>query len=165
MSKGVNKVTLIGYLGTDPEIRYIPNGPAVANLSVATTDTWRDKNTGEQKEHTEWHRVVLKGRLAEVAGEYLKKGSQVYLEGRNRTRKWTDSQQIDRYVTEVLCNEMQMLGGGRGGEPQAPQKRTAQPGHSTSSSTALGAGPQLSPHGGNFGPIPDGYEDDLDIPF
>nr|WP_317582385.1 single-stranded DNA-binding protein [Klebsiella pneumoniae] len=100
MSKGVNKVILVGNLGSDPEIRYMPSGTAVANFNVATTDTWRDKQSGEQREHTEWHRIVLKGRLAEVAGEYLKKGSQVYLEGSNRTRKWTDSQQIERYTTE-----------------------------------------------------------------
>ncbi len=111
MSKGVNKVILVGNLGSDPEIRYMPSGTAVANFNVATTDTWRDKQSGEQREHTEWHRIVLKGRLAEVAGEYLKKGSQVYLEGSNRTRKWTDSQQIERYTTEVHCVEMQMLGG------------------------------------------------------
>ena len=106
MSKGVNKVILVGNLGSDPEIRYMPSGTAVANFNVATTDTWRDKQSGEQREHTEWHRVVLKGRLAEVAGEYLKKGSQVYLEGSNRTRKWTDtnkSSAIPPKYTALKC--------------------------------------------------------------
>lgn len=109
--KGVNNVTLIGNLGADPEVRYMPSGVAVANFNVATTEEWKDKQTGEKKSLTEWHRVVLKGRLAEIAGEYLKKGSLVYLQGRNRTRKWTDKNEVERSVTEVHCMEMQMLGG------------------------------------------------------
>lgn len=121
--KGVNKVILIGHLGQDPEIRYMPNGTAVANISVATSESWRDKNTGEQKELTEWHRVVLYRRLAEVAGEYLKKGAKVYIEGRLRTRKWQDQNGQDRYTTEIQADEMQMIGGsgqqsGQGGQSQ-----------------------------------------------
>lgn len=113
-SRGVNKVILIGNLGQDPEVRYMPNGGAVANMTLATSETWRDKTTGEQKEKTEWHRVVLFGKLAEVAGEYLKKGSQVYIEGALQTRKWTDQSGTDKYTTEVVVNvggTMQMLGG------------------------------------------------------
>lgn len=116
-SRGVNKVILVGNLGQDPEVRYMPSGGAVANITIATSESWRDKQTGEQKEQTEWHRVVLFGKLAEVAGEYLKKGSQVYIEGQLRTRKWTDQQGVEKYTTEVVVNvggTMQMLGG-RGG--------------------------------------------------
>ncbi|MBJ7223751.1 MULTISPECIES: single-stranded DNA-binding protein SSB1 [unclassified Brenneria] len=117
-SRGVNKVILVGHLGQDPEVRYMPNGGAVANITLATSDSWRDKQTGEQKEKTEWHRVVLFGKLAEVAGEYLRKGSQVYIEGALQTRKWTDQSGADRYTTEVVVNvggTMQMLGGRQGG--------------------------------------------------
>lgn len=112
-SRGVNKVILVGHLGQDPEIRYMPNGGAVANMTLATSETWRDKQSGEQKEKTEWHRVVLFGKLAEVAGEYLRKGSQVYIEGSLQTRKWTDQAGVERYTTEVVVNvggTMQMLG-------------------------------------------------------
>ena len=117
-SRGVNKVILVGNLGQDPEIRYMPNGGAVANITLATSESWRDKQTGENKEITEWHRVVLFGKLAEVAGEYLRKGSQVYIEGQLRTRKWQDQGGQDRYTTEVVVNvggTMQMLGGRQGG--------------------------------------------------
>lgn len=113
-SRGVNKVILVGNLGQDPEVRYMPNGGAVANLTLATSESWNDKTTGEKKEKTEWHRVVLFGKVAEVAGEYLKKGSQVYIEGALQTRKWTDQQGVERYSTEVVVNvggSMQMLGG------------------------------------------------------
>ena len=113
-SRGVNKVILVGNLGQDPEIRYMPNGGAVANITLATSESWRDKATGEQKEKTEWHRVVLFGKLAEVAGEYLKKGSQVYIEGKLNTRKWTDQAGVEKYTTEVHVNvggTMQMIGG------------------------------------------------------
>ncbi|MBS6034467.1 MAG: single-stranded DNA-binding protein [Pantoea sp.] len=116
-SRGVNKVILVGNLGQDPEVRYMPNGGAVANITLATSETWRDKQTGENREVTEWHRVVLFGKLAEVTGEYLRKGSQVYIEGQLRTRKWQDQGGQDRYTTEVVVNiggTMQMLGG-RGG--------------------------------------------------
>lgn len=114
MARGINKVILVGNLGKDPEVRYMPSGGAVANLTIATSESWKDKQTGEQKEQTEWHRVVMFGRLGEIAGEYLKKGSQVYIEGKLQTRKWQDQQGQDRYTTEIVANEMQMLGG-RGG--------------------------------------------------
>ena len=114
-SRGINKVILIGNLGQDPEVRYMPSGGAVTNITLATSETWRDKQTGEQKERTEWHRVVFMGKLAEVAGEYLKKGSQVYVEGKLQTRKWQDQSGQERYTTEVLVDSftgvMQMLGG------------------------------------------------------
>lgn len=120
-SKGINKVILVGNLGQDPEMRYMPSGGAVANITIATSESWRDKQTGEQKEQTEWHRVVLFGKLAEIAGEYLRKGSQVYIEGQLKTRKWTDQQGVEKYSTEVVVNvggTMQMLGGKReGGQP------------------------------------------------
>ncbi|HDT5074154.1 single-stranded DNA-binding protein SSB1 [Enterobacter hormaechei] len=121
-SRGVNKVIIVGRLGQDPEVRYAPSGAAFANLSVATSEQWRDKQTGEQKELTEWHRVVLSGKLAEVAGEYLRKGSEVYLEGKLRTRKWTDQSGSEKYTTEVLVGvggTMQMLGSRQGGAAPA----------------------------------------------
>ncbi|WP_293791892.1 single-stranded DNA-binding protein SSB1 [uncultured Pantoea sp.] len=128
-SRGVNKVILVGNLGQDPEVRYMPNGGAVANITLATSESWRDKTTGENKEITEWHRVVLFGKLAEVAGEYLRKGSQVYIEGQLRTRKWTDQAGQEKYTTEVVVNvggTMQMLGGRQqganaGGAPSSGQ--------------------------------------------
>jgi single-strand DNA-binding protein len=115
MARGINKVILIGNLGADPETRAMPSGTTVANLRVATSESWRDKQTGEQQERTEWHRVALFGRLAEIAGEYLRKGSQVYIEGSLRTRKWQDKQGNERYSTEIVGNELQMLGGRGGG--------------------------------------------------
>ncbi|HDT5864459.1 TPA: single-stranded DNA-binding protein [Aeromonas hydrophila subsp. hydrophila] len=125
-SRGINKVILIGNLGQDPEVRYMPSGGAVTNITLATSETWRDKQTGEQKERTEWHRVVFMGKLAEVAGEYLKKGSQVYVEGKLQTRKWQDQSGQERYTTEVLVDGftgvMQMLGG----RPQGGQGMGAQ---------------------------------------
>jgi single-strand DNA-binding protein len=111
MARGINKVILIGNVGQDPETRYMPNGKAVTNLRVATSESWKDKQTGEQREQTEWHTVVMYDRLAEIAAEYLKKGSQVYIEGKLRTRKWQDKEGRDRYTTEINANEMQMLGG------------------------------------------------------
>ncbi|NRA59534.1 MAG: single-stranded DNA-binding protein [Psychrobium sp.] len=121
-SRGVNKVILVGNLGNDPEIRYMPNGGAVANITIATSESWRDKATGEQREKTEWHKVSLFGKLAEVAGEYLRKGSQVYIEGALQTRKWQDQSGQDRYTTEVVVQGfngvMQMLGGRQGGGQQ-----------------------------------------------
>jgi single-strand DNA-binding protein len=117
MARGINKVILIGNLGADPETRAMPSGTTVANLRVATSESWRDKQTGEQQERTEWHRVALFGRLAEIAGEYLRKGSQVYIEGSLRTRKWQDKQGNERYSTEIVGNELQMLGGRGGGAP------------------------------------------------
>jgi single-strand DNA-binding protein len=115
MARGVNKVILIGNLGADPETRAMPSGATVANLRIATTENWKDRTTGENQERTEWHRVALFGKLAEIAGEYLKKGSQVYIEGSLRTRKWQDKQGNERYSTEIVGNEMQMLGGRAGG--------------------------------------------------
>src|SRR5438270_1411136 len=120
MARGINKVILIGNLGADPETRAMPSGTTVANLRVATSESWRDKQTGEQQERTEWHRVALFGRLAEIAGEYLRKGSQVYIEGSLRTRKWQDKQGNDRYSTEIVGNDLQMLGGRGGGAGAAP---------------------------------------------
>jgi len=115
MARGINKVILIGNLGADPETRAMPSGTTVANLRIATSESWRDKQSGEQQERTEWHRVALFGRLGEIAAEYLKKGSQVYIEGSLRTRKWQDKQGNERYSTEIVANEMQMLGGRGGG--------------------------------------------------
>ncbi|WP_313682394.1 single-stranded DNA-binding protein [Pantoea sp.] len=129
-SRGVNKVILVGHLGQDPEVRYTPSGNAVANITLATSESWRDKQTGENKEITEWHRVVFFGRLAEVVGEHLRKGSQVYVEGQLKTRKWQDQGGVDRYTTEVVVNvggTMQMLGGrpegGTGNRPQQSQQQ------------------------------------------
>lgn len=109
MKKGVNRVIIVGNLGDDPTVRFMPNGGAVANFTVATSETWKDKQSGEQKEKTEWHRIVMYQRLAEIAGEYLKKGSKVYLEGRLQTRKWQNQQGQDQYTTEIIVNDMQML--------------------------------------------------------
>lgn len=119
---GVNKVIIVGNLGNDPEVRYSNNGAAIANISVATSDSWKDKNTGERQERTEWHRIVMFNRLGEIAGEYLKKGSKVYIEGKLQTRKWQDNNSQDRYSTEIVADQMQMLdsrgdgqqGGGQG---------------------------------------------------
>lgn len=124
MARGVNKVILLGNLGNDPDIRYTAGGAAVANISLATAESWRDKESGEQQERTEWHRIVFFGRLAEIVGEYLRKGSQVYVEGRLQTRKWQDKEGNDRYTTEIVANEMQMLGSRSGGSANydsAPQ--------------------------------------------
>src|SRR6187402_2319558 len=111
MARGINKVILIGNIGQDPEVKYMPSGGAVTNVSVATSETWKDKNTGQPQERTEWHRVVFFNRLGEIAGEYLKKGSKVYIEGSLRTRKWQAQDGTDRYTTEIVANEMQMLDG------------------------------------------------------
>ena len=122
MARGVNKVTLIGHLGGDPETRYLPSGGAVTNITLATSETWKDKQTGQQQERTEWHRVVFFNRLAEIAGEYLRKGSKVYLEGSLRTRKWQDKNTgQDRYTTEIVAGEMQMLDGRKDGGGEYPQ--------------------------------------------
>ena len=148
MARGVNKVILIGHLGADPETRAMPSGTTVANLRIATSESWKDRQTGEQQERTEWHRVVLFGRLAEVAAEYLRKGSQVYIEGSLRTRKWQDKQGNDRYSTEIVANDMQMLGGRGAGAAGGPDLR--------------------EPRGGDFaepGGGPSHEEFDDDIPF
>lgn len=147
MARGVNKVILVGNLGRDPEVRYSPNGGAVANITVATSDSWKDKNTGEQQEKTEWHRVVFFRRLAEIAGEYLKKGSKVYIEGKLQTRKWQDKDGNDRYTTEIVANEMQMLDSRGGGSTEYNQ-----------GSSGGFSQPQASE------PVPAGDFDD-DIPF
>ena len=129
-SRGVNKVIIVGNLGQDPEVRYLPNGGGVANITLATSESWRDKQSGETKEKTEWHRVVLFGKLAEVAGEYLRKGSQVYIEGKLATRKWTDQAGVEKYTTEIHVNvggTMQMLGGKQEGNQQSkPQQKQRQ---------------------------------------
>jgi single-strand DNA-binding protein len=133
MARGVNKVILIGHLGQDPQQRAMPSGKAVVNLRVATTDQWRDKQTGENKEATEWHNVVMFDRLAEIAAEYLRKGSQIYVEGKIRTRKWQDKEGNDRYTTEIIANEMNMLGGrgsadrGAAPAPDRSRERSAEP--------------------------------------
>lgn len=123
MARGINKVILVGNLGADPETRYMPSGGAVTNIRIATSESWKDKQTGDQQERTEWHNVAFFGKLAEIAGEYLRKGSQVYVEGRLRTRKWQDKQGNDRWTTEIVANEMQMLGSrsGQGGSSYAKQ--------------------------------------------
>ena len=124
-SRGVNKVILVGNLGQDPEVRYTPSGAAVTNLTIATSESWRDKQTGEQKERTEWHRVVMYARLAEIAGEYLRKGSKVYLEGRLQTREWQDQSGQKRYTTEIIAGELQMLDSR--GQAGAPNTNNWQP--------------------------------------
>ena len=144
MARGINKVILVGNLGADPETRYMPSGSAVTNLSVATSEQWKDKQSGEQKERTEWHKVAMFNRLAEIAAEYLRKGSQVYIEGKLRTRKWQDRDGNDRWTTEIIADEMQMLGG-RGGGGSAPM--------------ASGSGSSSAP------PQPPADDFDDDIPF
>ena len=131
MARGVNKVILIGNLGQDPEIKYMPSGNAVTNITIATSESWKDKQTGQQQERTEWHKVCFFNRLAEIAGEYLKKGSKVYVEGSLRTRKWQGQDGQDRYTTEIVASEMQMLDskGENSSQPQQqPGKATADPG-------------------------------------
>lgn len=123
-SRGVNKVILVGNLGNDPEVKYLPNGGAVANFTLATSESWKDKSTGENKEQTEWHRCVAYKRLAEVVGEYCKKGSKIYVEGQLKTRKWQDQSGQDRYTTEIVVREMQMLDSRQSGQPQQPQQQS-----------------------------------------
>ncbi len=156
MARGVNKVILVGNLGKDPETRYMPSGSAVTNLRIATAESWKDKQSGEQQERTEWHSVAMFGRLAEIAAEYLRKGSQVYIEGKLRTRKWQDKEGKDRYTTEIVADEMQMLGGKGGG----------------SGASAAGAGGMAAGASGggsgraavnDSGPPPGDFDDD--IPF
>ena len=149
MARGINKVILIGNLGAEPEVRYMPSGQAVANVGLATSESWRDKETGENQERTEWHAVVFFGKLAEIVKEYLHKGSQVYVEGRIRTRKWQDRDGHDRYTTEIVANDMQMLGG-RGGatapmeqEPPPHGEAQAPSPASVSSGSGSGAAPDL----------------------
>ena len=157
MARGINKVILIGNLGADPETRAMPSGMTVANLRVATSESWRDKQSGEQQERTEWHRVAMFGRLAEIAAEYLKKGSQVYIEGSLRTRKWTDKQGNERYSTEIIGNELQMLGG-RGGGGGAATGTAPAPSFAEESSGGGGGG-----GGGSSASRSEEFDDD--IPF
>lgn len=145
--RGVNKVILIGTLGQDPEIRYIPNGGAVGRLSIATNESWRDKQTGQQKEQTEWHKVVLFGKLAEIASEYLRKGSQVYIEGKLKTRKWTDDAGVERYTTEIIVSQggtMQMIGARRD-DSQSSNGWGSQTNLKTTSNTAVAANLRAAP--------------------
>jgi single-strand DNA-binding protein len=148
MARGINKVILVGNLGADPETRYMPSGSAVTNLSVATTESWKDKQTGEQTERTEWHKVVMFDRLAEIAAEYLRKGSQVYIEGKLQTRKWQDRDGNDRWTTEIRASEMQMLGGRGGG-----------------GGSSFGGGAPQKSGGGSAPPEPAPDDFDDDIPF
>ncbi|MDF1528477.1 MAG: single-stranded DNA-binding protein [Sedimenticola sp.] len=149
MAKGVNKVILIGNVGKDPDVRYMPNGNAVANLTLATSESWKDKSTGENQERTEWHRVVFFRRLAEIVGEYVKKGSKIYVEGRLQTRKWQDQGGQDRYTTEIVADQMQMLDGKGSSSTSFDSGRPASSGSNEATSSA---------------PMPDdGFDDD--IPF
>ncbi len=173
MARGVNKVILVGNLGADPETRAMPSGATVANLRIATSESWRDKTSGEQQERTEWHRVALFGRLAEIASEYLRKGSQVYIEGSLRTRKWQDKQGNERYSTEIVGNEMQMLGGrgaggaGGGGFEGGSGGGGASGGGGRSGSRGggSGGGDPYAEYAGPSGPSGEKDEFDDDIPF
>jgi single-strand DNA-binding protein len=164
MARGINKVILIGHLGADPETRAMPSGMTVANLRLATTESWKDKQSGEQQERTEWHNVALFGRLGEIAAEYLRKGSQVYIEGRLRTRKWQDKEGRDRYTTEIVGNEMQMLGG-RGGASAAAggSERYAEGPRAEGGESA--PSPASAPSGAAAGAGASHDEFDDDIPF
>lgn len=163
MARGINKVILVGNLGNDPETRYMPSGGAVTNISVATSETWKDKQTGQPQERTEWHRVVFFNRLAEIAGEYLRKGSKVYVEGSLRTRKWQDQSGQDRYTTEIIANEMQMLDsrgmGGGGGYPDEQASAPRQPAARSPGPAAQDQGPPPTQPAGDFADFDD------DIPF
>ena len=179
MARGLNKVMLIGNLGADPEVRYSTGGSAIVNIRLATAESWRDKETGDQQERTEWHRVVFFGRLAEIAGEYLKKGSQCYVEGSIRTRKWTDKEGQEKFTTEIVANEMQMLGGrggaggmggggeggsysgggGSGGAPRGGNRGGGASGGGAGGGGAGGGGSSAR----DQGPPPDDFDDD--IPF
>ena len=139
MARGINKAIIVGNLGRDPEVRYTANGNAIANITVATTESWKDKQSGERQEKTEWHRVVFFGRLAEIAGEYLKKGAQVYIEGRLQTRKWEDKSGQERYTTEIVASEMQMLGSRGGGASEAPDDDYSSEARSATASSGGGA--------------------------
>lgn len=168
MARGVNKVILVGTLGRDPETKYMPSGGAVTNISLATSDQWKDKNTGERQERTEWHRVVFFNKLAEISGQYLRKGQQVYVEGRLQTRKWQTQDGQDRYSTEIIADQMQMLGGGRGSNENdsgdnfnaAPATQN-KPSQSQNQSSNTRSAPSQPPAAAD-----QGFEDfDDDIPF
>ena len=184
----INKVILVGNLGADPETRYLPSGDAVSNIRLATTDRYKDKTSGEMKEATEWQRIGFFGKLAEIAGQYLKKGSQVYIEGRIRTRKWTDQAGVEKYSTEIVAEQMQMLGGrstgasngedeGDGNQAQRPPARAANNSRQNSAAAPSSRGARTPPpsppprqqsggYGGGGAPRSGGFEDmDDDIPF
>ena len=169
---GVNKVIIVGNLGNDPEVRYAGNGSAIANISIATSESWKDKNTGQMQEKTEWHRVVMFNRLGEIAGEYLRKGSKVYVEGKLQTRKWQDNSGNDRYTTEIVANTMQMLdsrgdNSGQGGGYQAPSQAPQQGGGQFGGGQPqqqFGGQPQSAPQQPASQPAPANDFDD-DIPF
>jgi single-strand DNA-binding protein len=157
MARGVNKVILVGNLGADPDTRYMPSGKAVTNIRVATSESWKDRTTGDMQERTEWHSVVMYDKLGEIAAEYLRKGSQVYLEGKIRTRKWQDKEGKDRYTTEVIADQMQMLGGrGGGGAASGEPRSSARPAPAAEDRSAAPVD-----EGGGGG----GGEFDDDIPF
>jgi len=164
MARGINKVIVVGNLGGDPETRYMPSGSAVTNMTVATNESWKDKQTGEQKERTEWHKVAMFGRLAEIAAEYLRKGSQVYIEGKLRTRKWQGQDGQDRYTTEIIADEMQMLGGrgGAGGGGSFGGGSGGSGGGGQQGGGQQGGGQQ---GGGSAPPQPGPDDFDDDIPF
>ena len=165
MARGINKVIIVGNVGGDPETRYMPSGSAVTNLTVATNESWKDKQSGEQKERTEWHRVAMFNRLAEIAAEYLRKGSQVYIEGKLRTRKWQDKSGNDRYTTEIVADEMQMLGGrsgGGGGNFGGGNEGGGQSGGGNQGGGQSGGGKS---GGGSAPPQPGPDDFDDDIPF
>ena len=173
MARGIYKVIIVGNLGNDPEVRYTPGGAAVTTLSLATTENWKDKE-GNRQEKTEWHRVVFFGRLAEIAGEYLKKGRQVYIEGKLRTNKWKDQSGADRYTTEILANEMQMRGGqqgggGQDGGQQGGGQQSQQGGYSGGGSSMPSAPRPSTPSGSgqaqNNAPVPDFDDFGDEIPF
>ncbi len=155
MARGVNKVILIGNLGQDPEVKYMPNGNAVANVTIATSESWKDKNTGEQVDKTEWHRIVFFRRLAEIVGEYLKKGSKVYIEGKLQTRKWQDKNGKDNWTTEIIANEMQMLDSRGGGSSDFNQNQNQ--------GAPAQSAPQSAP--AQAAPAPANNDFDDDIPF
>ena len=168
MARGINKVILVGNLGGDPETRYTASGAAITNITVATSESWRDKQTGENQERTEWHRVVFFNRLAEIAGEYLRKGRQVYIEGSLRTRKWQDQNGQDRWTTEIVANEMQMLGS-RGDDMGAARSggfRDQRPAQPPQQSAPAQQAPQQQPQAPQqaANTVEDGFTDD-DIPF
>lgn len=166
----VNKMILLGNLGRDPEVRYTPNGSAVCNITIATSRSWKNKESGERQEETEWHRVVLYDRQAEIAGEYLKKGRPVYIEGRLKTRKWTDKDGVEKYTTEIICEQMQLLGsredsgGGGGSDNGGSQQRQQQPAARAPAPAAAGRAPAPAPR--QPARAPAGFDDmDDDIPF
>ena len=158
----VNKVILIGNLGRDPEVRFAPSGSSICNVTIATSRQWKNKDSGERQEETEWHRVVFYDRLAEIAGEYLKKGKSVYIEGRLKTRKWTDKDGVEKYTTEIIAQEMTMLGGGGGGSGGMPDEGSGAPAQRSAPPAARGA----APAGKAPAKSSTGFDDmDDDIPF